>query len=298
MWTRMCQFATPFWSNGKTQINLRSSITTHGVCVTVSRRAVIDKESCCMMMSGEDSLAVLLVLFGQGLMQIYYFLRAPNEDLGYARARDRSAVRTRFVERWNQARRSTRLGLDTRYLIWHRSQEFLDDIAMHPSFRAADPSIIHVRDRLAQYIIKILESTFGPRLGLRPLTSARRPLRYLLRCEMSARNAPSDIRKVPLPQLQLRQKKKRITHFFAPLAIAATPTTTSTTSTTTTTTTTTTATSWSVTSTSTSRATSTATDRHQLQSIAFTLSTVSTTLPLWLREEREKRHQKGMQSPS
>jgi hypothetical protein len=65
----------------------------HGVCVTVSRRAVIDKESCCMMMSGEDSLAVLLVLLGQGLMQIYYFLRAPNEDLGYARARDRSAVR-------------------------------------------------------------------------------------------------------------------------------------------------------------------------------------------------------------
>jgi hypothetical protein len=35
--------------------------------VTVSRRAVIDKESCCLMMSGEDSLAaMLLVLFGQG----------------------------------------------------------------------------------------------------------------------------------------------------------------------------------------------------------------------------------------
>jgi hypothetical protein len=41
---------------------------------------------------------------------------------------------------------------------------------------------------------------------------------YLVRCKTSARNAPSNIRKVPLPQLQLLQQqqktRKRIAQFF------------------------------------------------------------------------------------
>jgi hypothetical protein len=93
-------------------------------------------------------------------------------------------------------------------------------------------------------------------------------------------NAPPDIRKVPLPHLQLHPKKSRK---ICTQKITTSSTMTSTISTTTTSTMATTRS-----STSRSTTTHTATHRQQLQSIAFASSLVSTTLSLLLWEGREE----------